>query len=121
MADRKNIILYVYQWRMIVLLYLDLMEEVHVIIYSKQMQYVEPLRSRIKGLFVGSSSLNLIMYSLGICDDGQLRLVGGSTVMEGRVEICFNETWGTICDNFWTSNDGNVICRELGFSQYGTI
>lgn len=56
---------------------------------------------------------------VGICEDGQIRLSGGSTVMEGRVEICFNETWGTICDNFWTSNDGNVVCNELGFSRFG--
>lgn len=40
--------------------------------------------------------------------------------MSGRVEICFNETWGTICDSFWTTFDGNVACRQLGFSKRGT-
>ena len=39
--------------------------------------------------------------------------------MEGRVEICFNETWGSICDNFWSSNDANVVCNQLGFSRFG--
>ena len=37
--------------------------------------------------------------------------------MEGRVEICVNDTWTSICNNLWTTNDGNVACRQLGFSQ----
>ena len=56
---------------------------------------------------------------IGLCTNGDLRLVGGTTDMEGRVEICFNETWGTICDNFWSTNDGSVACQQLGFSKMG--
>ena len=48
-----------------------------------------------------------------------MRLVNGTSDMEGRIEICFDEAWGTICDNLWTTNDGNVACRQLGFSQIG--
>ena len=54
-----------------------------------------------------------------ICDDGQIRLSGGATELEGRVEICFNETWGTICDTLWSTTDATVVCSELGFSQFG--
>ena len=55
---------------------------------------------------------------VGICEDGQLRLAGvTATARSGRVEVCFNETWGTICDSFWTVNDGRVACRQLGFSK----
>ncbi len=72
---------------------------------------------------VYDSSRQLLTYCcfclLGICDDGQIRLSGGSTELEGRVEICFNETWGTVCDVFWSSNDANVVCSELGFSRFG--
>ena len=58
------------------------------------------------------------MYTyVGVCEERDVRLVGGSNEREGRVEICLNEAWGTVCDNFWTTNDGNVICNQLGFSK----
>lgn len=48
-----------------------------------------------------------------------MRLVGGSSASEGRVEVCINETYGTICDNGWTTNDANVICGQLGYLTRG--
>ena len=54
-----------------------------------------------------------------VCNNGDLRLMGGTNRYEGRVELCYNETWGTICDGFWSTNDANVACRQLGFSDSG--
>ena len=53
------------------------------------------------------------------CTDGQIRLRGGTSVREGRVEICISGVWGTICDSLWDSREARVVCRQLGFLSIG--
>ena len=53
------------------------------------------------------------------CTSGDTRLVNGGIGNEGRIEICFDGFWGTICDNGWDNVDAAVACRVLGFDSQG--
>ena len=37
------------------------------------------------------------------------------------MEICYDNYWGTVCDDFWGTTDASVVCRQLGHSPYGKL
>lgn len=63
------------------------------------------------------------------CSDGDVRLVDGSVDYEGRIEICINRVWGTVCSTTyrytyshyirWDVNDAKVVCHQLGHQELG--
>jgi len=55
--------------------------------------------------------------SLSFCKNGDLRLADGTNgrLYEGRVEVCIDNHWGTVCDEHWDSADALVVCNELGY------
>ena len=55
------------------------------------------------------------------CTLGDVRLVNGTSQLEGRVEVCFGNLWGTICHNSWDNRDAGVICKQLFNSSFGKL
>ena len=43
----------------------------------------------------------------------------GSGPHEGRVEVCVNDAWGTVCSNSWNTDDANVVCKQQGYLPIG--
>ena len=59
----------------------------------------------------------------GECDDGEIRFInsqGEISQHEGRVEICINNAWGTICGTRFDVKDAMVVCRKAGVVNGGS-
>ena len=53
------------------------------------------------------------------CAEGDVQLRGSGNYTEGRVEICLNNEWGTVCDELWDVTNAGVVCRQLGLANMG--
>ena len=66
---------------------------------------------------------NIGMYSKDpqeSCSDGTVRLAGGAVESSGRVEVCLDSQWGTICDDSWDNSEATVVCNQLQYDTPGT-
>ena len=57
------------------------------------------------------------------CMDGDVLLYNGShlslNLTGGTVLVCYNNTYGTVCDDFWDELEARVVCRQLDYSENG--
>ena len=61
---------------------------------------------------------NYVTYTVPQCSStGSVRLVGGASSNEGRVEVCVNGMWGTVTYNGWDSREATVLCKQLGYQN----
>ena len=55
------------------------------------------------------------------CEDGEVRLQDGTASSNGRVEVCQNGIWGSVCSSQWDDTDASVVCRELDYDPEGLL
>lgn len=53
------------------------------------------------------------------CKDGSVRLEGGFSSLNGRVEFCMDRRWGGVCSDGFDLNDARIVCRELNYNPEG--
>ena len=93
----------------------DKIKRVYTLIHTMQCKLLE---------YVGETSIEAELFVFADastpannCTDATLRLIGGTNPAEGRVEICINNAWGTVCDDGFTKEEALVVCRQLGKLQ----
>lgn len=61
---------------------------------------------------------NLVLASSILFIGVPIRLVNGSSIDEGRVEVYQDNQWSTICGKSWSNSEAQVLCQSLGFGRY---
>ncbi|XP_033928318.1 soluble scavenger receptor cysteine-rich domain-containing protein SSC5D-like isoform X2 [Melopsittacus undulatus] len=67
--------------------------------------------------FLGSrmgAMLFLLAWLGGAAIRAPIRLVGGPNRCVGRLEVLWEQQWGSVCDDQWGMPDATVVCRQLG-------
>ena len=64
---------------------------------------------------------DLFVYHVGegTCVEGEVRLLDGTSSTNGRVEVCVEGRWLSVCDNGWTNEDAEVVCTQMGLAKVG--
>ena len=65
--------------------------------------------------------VTIYLFSLHVapCVEGHVRFSGSTIIYGGRVQICSNLTWTTVCSDTWDDQAADVVCSQLGFVPYG--
>ena len=61
----------------------------------------------------------MFIFVVTVCRLGDIRLVNGNSSLEGRIEMCYNDAWSTICHTSWESSGAQQVCRQLNLPSTG--
>ena len=67
-----------------------------------------------------SAAYNVFLVAVP-CPFGDVRLAASGYSGVGRIEVCQDGSWGTICSNAWDDLDASIACKASGYSAYGTL
>ena len=59
---------------------------------------------------------SIVVVSDRECNENDVRLIDGQTAHDGKVEICQDGIWGSVCDDRWDYKDAEVVCQQLRYS-----
>lgn len=79
------------------------------------------LSNSLSTLKTNITSLDTRLKNLEVGVISNIRLTGGSHIGEGRVEVLYQNRWGTVCDDAFDDTDAQVVCRQLGYAWTGAI
>ena len=88
-------------------------------VYYDNHNYDVGVRCQRKRAYNSFHIIIMTILPLAFCEHGNVRIAGSSDPLVGRVEVCVNNTWGTICDDYWDDNDASVVCRQLNYPGEG--
>ena len=86
---------------------------------QSKLKHVQLITLYFSLLVLPLACYSICLYVCVDCSNGDLRLTDGMTSREGRVEICLNGEWGTVCQTQFSNADAQVTCNQLGFSPFG--
>ncbi|CAI8034871.1 Scavenger receptor cysteine-rich type 1 protein M130 [Geodia barretti] len=72
-------------------------------------------RQCINGIWIGTAPECKRKLRIRLVDPES----GQETLKSGLVEVLRDPEWRSVCDDYWTYEDANVVCRQLGFLGFG--
>lgn len=87
-------------------------------VINNQINISYSIHNKCSPSFLQTCEMTIFQISLALyiaCEDGIVRLENG-TSSEGRVEVCYEGYYKTVCDDFWDVLEARIVCRQLNFS-----